>query len=177
MSGETWPSDEVKDYHITSRPPVGGVGPAEPTGLQVPPVYRGGPQTGPTSVDTAALKHFAAAMRGLDGPVQEAINQLNQVDPRAGAFPHASELVKQLGATTNDAVDGTTGLRKAYLTNIVKLQTGLRNLASGMDEVAARYESTEQANSSGAADIAKLVDAVARQMSTASVPPTGDIRT
>ncbi|SHH05942.1 hypothetical protein [Streptoalloteichus hindustanus] len=120
--------------------------------LPVPPVFKGEGGKGPVTVDGMALKHFAAAVKELLPHLRNAVRDVDSLAIRAGNFKHGNAIRDLITGPT-----GNAGLKKEYSDALKKMGAAFEKFVAGVEELAAKYQTTEELNSKGANDVADLM--------------------
>jgi hypothetical protein len=119
--------------------------------VTAPPVPGGHdhPGKGVTVVNINAMKTFASNISGLvadDGPLRQALVQLEDVDVRAGGFRTAVALAKVVNGP-----DGMQGATRSTLTDVIQVLT---SVADAVNRMANHYEKAEDLNTISSTDYA-----------------------
>ncbi|HYQ64009.1 hypothetical protein [Actinophytocola sp.] len=107
------------------------------------------PGKGVTVVNINAMKTFASNISGLvadDGPLRQALVQLEDVDVRAGGFRTAVALAKVVNGP-----DGMQGATRNTLTDVIQVLT---SVADAVNRMANHYEKAEDLNTMSSTDYA-----------------------
>jgi hypothetical protein len=102
----------------------------------------------PTSVDTPSLDNFANYVGELIPPLNALTPQLNAVDVQPGAFYHADQIRNAVNGQNGDS-----GLKNKFQLVIGDLVQGLTDLQGAVQNMSAKYSSTEDLNNSSVTDL------------------------
>lgn len=131
--------------------------PPVPDQFTAPPVpSAAGPSGGGnTTVDTPSLNLFATNMKSLIAPLQAVASTLGNVNVQPGApgFYHADQIRATVGT-----VSAKTGIASDYHQVLGDLANGLDEVSQTMQNLGAKYTSTEDANKMSATDLQAGLD-------------------
>ncbi|GAB1691054.1 hypothetical protein [Krasilnikovia sp. M28-CT-15] len=130
--------------------------------LSSTPVYRGDGGDGDLSVDGGALRHFAQAMRNAAGQLGPAVDQMRGVRLRPGAFSVADTIRAGIG-----------DLAHQYAEKLRNTRDGLLVLADRMEDLADRYTTVEELNTTGADEVLAMLATFAQYLPTDPVGGNG----
>ncbi|MER5525672.1 hypothetical protein ABT075_13830 [Streptomyces sp. NPDC002677] len=120
--------------------------------FQPPPVPSGSGSGSKTQVDTAPMEVFASNMEQLVDPVRRALDRLDGIDVRAGAFYDANVIRKDLNGPNGD-----DGLKKKLSAVLHDLTEGLTDIAKGVRDIAGQYGKVHDASLVDVSDLTKAM--------------------
>ena len=131
-------------------PPAGQMPQIDPQ-VHLPPVPGDTthPGRGVVTVSTQAIRTFATNMQLLEEPIRTALNGMNGVDVRAGAFNQAFVLAQR--------IEGDGELRDSTRTVLTKALNALVEIRQACNRLVAEYDTAEELNGADADRFGELV--------------------
>jgi hypothetical protein len=118
-----------------------------------PPVPGGKGGGQGTSVDTPSMTVFANNINALIDPVLKARAALEPIAVAPGTFYHADQIRTKINGDNGDA-----GLKAQYSAALEDLHKGLADLHDGVQTLAQKYKTIDDANGMKAQDLSNAMD-------------------
>jgi hypothetical protein len=132
---------------------VNGPAPANPAAPPSVPKYGSG-GSGQTVVNTQALDTFAANMKALVGPVQDAHTKLANLNPlQIGTLYESTALEGKVNTASGSTSGGASGLVDSYKAVLEDLANGLTDLSDAATQMSQKYNAADELNGLSVTDL------------------------